>query len=57
MPRAWRRPRSKCPKCGFNLGDLTRELQGKEFRLAGEGELVAALRCPNCKTPIVPLVR
>jgi hypothetical protein len=57
MPRAWQRPRSKYPKCGVNLGDLARELQGKKFRLAGEEELVAALRCPSCKAAIVPLVR
>jgi len=55
MPKAWRRPRSKCPKCGFNLGNITREMKGKEFRLAVEGELVSAIRCPNCQAPIVPL--
>ncbi len=57
MPKSWRRPRSKCPKCGLNLGDLKRELQGKEFRIAVEGELFSAIRCPNCKAAIVPLVK
>lgn len=55
MPKASRRPRSKCPQCKLNLGHLIKELQGKEFRPAGKGELLAALECPNCHTKLVPL--
>jgi predicted nucleic acid-binding protein len=52
----WGRPKSKCPNCGFNIGDFFgRELQGKYFRLAGENEQYSDFQCPNCKKYIVPL--
>ena len=53
-PKKWRRPKAKCPKCGFNLGHFP-GVEGKEFRLAGEGELLSAIECPNCHTKLVSL--
>lgn len=53
-----KRPKSKCPECGLNLGNLgnlMNELQGKQFRRAGEGEKMGAVICPNCKTALIPL--
>lgn len=50
-----KRPKPKCPECGLNLGNLMNELQGKQFRRAGEGEKLGAVICPNCKTALIPL--
>jgi DNA-directed RNA polymerase subunit RPC12/RpoP len=47
--------RSQCPKCGFNIGDILSNVQGKELRLAGQGELLSALECPNCHSKLLPV--
>jgi predicted RNA-binding Zn-ribbon protein involved in translation (DUF1610 family) len=54
MAKAWRRPRAKCPKCGFNLEGLDKGLENKGFRLAEKREL-GTYRCPSCKAAIVPV--
>ena len=54
MAKAWRRPKAKCPKCGFNLAGLDKGLENKGFRLAEKREL-GTYRCPSCKAAIVPV--